>query len=659
MAQTDSTRRPGKVMADSTHNLNEVVITGQYEPQSLKNSVYMVRTITSEQIRLRSATKVQEVLSDQLGVLFSYDPALGTSDVSLMGVSGQRLKILLDGVPLFDRNDARESLNQIDVNNVDRIEIVEGPMSVSYGSDALGGVINIITKKSITGETLRAYGRVQEETAGKKYNGFKGSGAHLANVGLNWEYKGFELGGSVTRNNFDAALPNWLPKEQTLGNIVAGYRTNNLHVWYRLDGTDETLISDGIPNQALTRTDKKYISNRWMHQVQVDWRASGRLSFAAAASYTDYSRRTQTSSFNMVTGERHLTFGQGEQDTARFDSKFFRATAQYKLSNTVTLQPGVEATLSSADGQRIKGSPSINDYAFFLSSEINVTPKISLRPGVRFIKNSVYDAPPVIPALNAKFVLSPTLDLRLAYARGFRSPALRELYFDFQDASHAIFGNENLKAEYSDSFNGSLSWQTFTVGNVKVRSTLGGFFSSFHDFIAFGSDPNDVSRTVYVNIDKYKTAGATLENTLFYKSLQAKVGFSYIGVYNRIQGVELTVGNPSWYPEVNTNLMYHFTKLKADISVFYKFNGALPMYTSTDGENIRIAKRDAFHTADVTLNKVITRNINLAGGVKNLFDITNINSTAGGGGAHGGGSSVIMGYGRSFFLGLNFQFSKK
>src|SRR5690606_17844973 len=103
--------------------------------------------INQEQIRLRGATNIQSVLNTELGMRFSNDLTLGTSDIELMGMSGQNVKILLDGVPVIDRGSTRESLGQIDINTVEKIEIVEGPMSVSYGSDALAGVINIITKK--------------------------------------------------------------------------------------------------------------------------------------------------------------------------------------------------------------------------------------------------------------------------------------------------------------------------------------------------------------------------------------------------------------------------------------------------------------------------------------------------------------------------------
>jgi outer membrane receptor for ferrienterochelin and colicins len=80
----------GKVLLiEKPNNLDAVVVTGQFGPQSVRNSVYQVRTITNEQIRLRGATNIQSVLSTELGMRFSNDLTLGTTDVQLMGMSGQ------------------------------------------------------------------------------------------------------------------------------------------------------------------------------------------------------------------------------------------------------------------------------------------------------------------------------------------------------------------------------------------------------------------------------------------------------------------------------------------------------------------------------------------------------------------------------------------
>ncbi|GAB3934735.1 TonB-dependent receptor [Mucilaginibacter myungsuensis] len=658
-----TTAQPDIKLEVNAQQLKEVVVTGQYEQRSLKNSVYQVRTITSEQIRLRNATKVQDVLSDQLGFRFTNDLTLGISDVSLMGVAGQGVKVLLDGVPLLDRGESRESINQIDINTIDRIEIVEGPMSVSYGQDAMGGVINMITKKGTGGEALTVNARAHEESAGKKFQGVSGTGSHLASAGINWERKGLQLGGNFTRNNFNAEYIGWKPKDQYMGNAIVGYRTNNMHVWYRFDGEDETINAKGTVNPTEnSRTDQNYMSNRWMHQLQADMKLSDRLSLNGAASYTDYTRRTQTTKLDLNTGDRRLTLGAAEQDKATFDTKFLRMTAQYKLSHRVSFQPGVEVNLTRSTGARITGTPQINDYAFFISSEIALTNAISIRPGARFTKNSIYDAPPVTPSLNTKIKLNNVLDLRLAYARGFRAPALRELYFNFFDASHSIRGNENLKAEYSQSFNGSLSWQVIQQTDVRLRSTIGGFYNHFNNQIVMGFDPADASISTYLNLDKAKTAGGTFENTLNYKQLQAKVGFSYTGMSNRYAEDDRSLPAYRWYPEVNTNLMYNFTKLKGNISLFYKLNGTLPSYNAAlVGGNLTVTRseRAAFHTADLTLNKQLNKQLTLSGGMKNLFNVTNVANTAtNSGGAHSTGGLVPMGYGRSYFLGLTFQYSK-
>src|SRR5690606_1130090 len=163
-------------------------------------------------------------------------------------------------------------------------------------------------------------------------------------------------------------------------------------------------------------------------------------------------------------------------------------------------------------GERIKDRPTIYDYAFFISSEFRPLSWLNIRPGFRFIKNSVYDAPPVIPSVNTKFILNNSFDLRAAYARGFRSPALRELYFTFFDANHSMKGNENLRDEYSNSFNAYLTWERKKRSELKITSTIGGFYNDFNNQITVSTDLENSSVNTYINIDKFRTAGTTLEN---------------------------------------------------------------------------------------------------------------------------------------------------
>lgn len=671
---------PTITLKEKAQELKEVVVTAQYGPQSMKNSVYNVRTISPEKIRLRAATNVQQVLNTELGFRFNNDLTLGTTDVELMGMSGRNIKILLDGVPMVDRSDSRESLNQIDINTVERIEIVEGPVSVVYGTDALAGVINIITKNA--GKSLlNISARVQEETAGDEYEAMSGAGLHNQNLSASWQNKGWsalagfshnEFGGwnlapkTATIDEVNSATNRWKPKEQYLGNTKIGYRNNNFNVWYRLDGLKETIDTRlGInPNNYKGKL-QTYTTKRYTQQIQSEYRVSKELEFNAIVGYTDLQRATRSVIHDFTNNTEQLTTDAGEQDVAKFSGTVVRVTAQYYANKMISFQPGFEYNRDAASGQRIKGTPVINDYAFFASSEIRPTQSINIRPGVRFIKNSVYDAPAVIPSLNAKFGITKSLDLRLSYARGFRAPALRELYYDFFDASHSIMGNENLKAEQSHSFNASLVWAGIQKDEMQFRSTVTGFYNLFTNRIDYGMDPTNPSVTTLINVSRYKTIGGTLDNTFILKNLQVNLGFSYIGRYNSLSESENVLDVPEfmWAPELNGNVTYNFPKIGGAVSLFYKYTGKRPGYqlATVDGvQTARIVKIGDFSWADLMLNKNIYKNITINAGVKNLFDVTQLtNTSTASGGAHStGGASVPYSYGRSYVLGLSFNWNK-
>lgn len=664
-------------LTQHSKQLPEVVVTGQYEAQSLKNSVYKVRTISREIIEMRNATDVMGVLNTELGVRFSTDYTLGETDINIMGMSGQNVKILLDGVPLVDRGGSRQSLSQIDINTIERIELVEGPMSVMYGTDALAGVINIITKKNKNRSSLSIGARVQEETAGKEYDAFTGKGVHNQNLNLNWSHRsGLYAGGSFTRNNFGGwqgsktgREKEWRPKDQTFGTATLGIRKQQLNAWYRLDYLNENINTPGgvYDNKA---TDQEFITSRYTHIAQADWTINSKWMLNGSASYQNYERRTRTTDIDITTGRRTLnTHVDGGQDLSVFKTTFVRANGIYKASEQFTLHSGLEIKSDQTQGQRIKGNPTIRDYALFVSAEIKPHRLVNIRPGARFSVNSVYDAPPVIPSINTKFSLAKDWDLRLSYARGFRAPALRELYFDFHDANHSINGNPNLKAEYSNSFTGSLTWQVMEKTQARLSSTLSGFYNDFNNRIdiAGNVDPANPNEFYYININKYKTTGGTLENLLTWKNLQASLGFSYIGRYNDYYGDASYDNDKSlarfvWSPEINSNITYRFTKPGIRLGLFYKYTGTLPQYqlvTLNNQQTLVLGKIKGFHSADFTASKTLGKYITVNTGVKNIFNVTRItNSIQTTGGAHSTGGNQLKAYGTSWFLGLAFQLNK-
>mgnify|MGYP006265328017 FL=1 len=111
-----------------------------------KRQVNKIKVIDREKIEAIGAVNLRDVLSNENNIRISQDNVLG-SFMSLQGISGQNVKILIDGVPIIGRLNGSVDLSQINLNDIERIEIVEGPLSVNYGTDALAGTINLISKK--------------------------------------------------------------------------------------------------------------------------------------------------------------------------------------------------------------------------------------------------------------------------------------------------------------------------------------------------------------------------------------------------------------------------------------------------------------------------------------------------------------------------------
>lgn len=660
--------------------LNSVVVTGQFKPQSLKNSVYQVKTISAQRIALSGATNVQQVLNNQLGFRFSNDNTLGQTDVQINGMSGRNVKILIDGAPALDRFDARVSLSQIDINTIDHIEIVEGPMSVSYGTDAMAGVINIITKKNYK-KGLSATARVQEESAADEYYPFNYQGVHLQNLQLNYRQNNWTFSAGGTHNESDGfggdtygRNKSWLPKEQWFGNGKVGYRKAGIDIYYKLDGMKEIIVDrnpinfDLDLNPPIARTfDQTYRSDRFMHQLQGSFKLDKKLDLGTIISYTDFKRATTTLNKDFVAGTSTLSTLDGTQDVSKLKSFNIKNTLQWVISDKLSLQPGMEINHEKAGGDRIDGTPSIDDYALFAAAEYKVTPKINIRPGVRFIHNTKYDAPSAIPSLNTKFALSRDLDLRLSYGYGFRAPALRELYFNFQDANHDLVGNPDLKAETSNSFNGSLSWSPSQMKKIGFSSVLGAFYNSYRNQITLAENLAVPGQFKYFNFDKTKNTGFNLDNTIAYKNLQASLGFSYTAL-----SMPLDAGaykndsrDYTWTPEINSNITYELRKIRTSFGLFYKFVGKKPAFsyetTGVAQPGYYITETNSYNLADFTITTKINRFASVTGGVKNIFDVNNVNSNTvvSSNSGHSTAGALAVSYGRSYFLGVNLQWSKK
>ncbi|MEQ8245761.1 TonB-dependent receptor [Fulvivirga sp.] len=656
----------------STILLEEMVVTGQYSPQSAKNAVYKIRNISKERIQAQGATNVQEILSNELNIRFGRDNALGTSGISLQGISGQNVKVLIDGVPVTGRSGVANEIdiNQININSIDRIEIVEGPMAVNFGADALAGVINLITKKG-DNHTLSAALTLQEESVEREFEYFD-EGIHNAQLNISGAITdriSGQLEGRV--NTFGGWIGDpdtytdrnrqWYPKQQYFGSGVLHYDYKNFSLHYRGDYLNETIqnfgaINNSDPNSEPYSSDQEFISNRFMHQLQGEGNL-GKWFLHPVVSFSDYERVTE----NFTTYvDSDLEFGRNEVNNTAYKTLFFRNTASYSEFKWGSIQLGAESTIEKGSGSSLSfGNKYSEDFYVFASSEIRVLPNLYLRPGVRYGYHNLYDVQPA-PSVNVKYDITDKTQLRLGYGRGYRVPSLRELYHEFIDANHNILGNPLLTSEYSHNANLDITRQF----DDNVSLSLSGFYNNITDRITFFTPQESNGATTYLNLDKFKSTGTKANLSLKIANIRLNVGASYVGRYQLLDE-EVDVPGFVFNWEANTNATYTVPQSKTSISVFYKYNGPLEDYRLVDldgdGEfTPELQGIEGYHWLDLTITQPIGKHFTVGTGAKNLFDITAIDNNFSSGGGHGGSSgSTSVGYGRSYFLRINYQLNIK
>jgi len=655
--------RDSIMTTDSTYD--DIVITGHLTHQTLSQSVYKVHVITKEKIQQKAPTHIQQILNTELGIKFSNDMALGVSDINYMGMSGRNIKILVDGVPILDRGEIRESLNQIDVSQIERIEIVEGPMSVMYGTDALAGVINIITVKSKSNHNGGLSIKLHAETVGKEYDFFNQQGLYQASINGFYKWEKMSLHGGLSHYNFNGfngdeynRNHSWKPKHQLMPHLKIGYDGGLHQIYYKTDYLNENIYAKAPINfDNYKATTQVFHTQRSSHQVQSNLKINEKISLFHTGQFTYFTRATQTTIKDLVTGSTQLSSAAGTQDRDKFIAAQLRSHMTYKWSEDLSFITGVEYNYDQAEGNRISGFPSQSTWSLFVTPEYQIIHNLKLRPGLRWVYNSHYAAPPLIPSINIYYTTPQNYIYRLSYAQGFRAPSLRELHFNFVDANHHLSGNTQLKAENSKSFVGSIT-RGYWIHSTYWTAELNGFYNQYNNLITFAAHPHNPNEFINVNIEKYKVVGAGLKQKMNYKNLNAHLGFLIMGQYNQLSSVSDDIKELSWTPELNVELNYLWEKTHTQFSLFYKFTGQRQAYQGTfnDKDDLIISQThsQSYSDADFSLRQKISPQFFISIGARNLFNIYNLTNTGVSSGVHTS-SSMAFGYGRSFFLTVQYN----
>lgn len=635
--------------------LNEVVVTAQFSPNSPEKAVHQIKIIDQKRIEAQGANTLEDLLSNEANIRIEQDNILG-SGLSLQGVSGQNVKILIDGVPMVGRLDGNIDLSQINLNNVKRIEIIEGPLSVNYGSNALAGTINIITKdsqKKKTEGTLNSY----YETIGR-YNLNSSFGIkkrkHFTNLSIGRNY--FDGWSSTETERFYE----WKPKRQLFGKGQYVRKDSNTTYRFASEVFNEKVYNLGTPRyigSEVSAFDDYYYTTRFDNSVNINHYFSNNNHFDILAAFNHYERTKNRYNKDLISLDEQLTTGEGDQDTSQYHVAMSRGSySTANDSSSINYQFGYDVNIEKAWGRRILNeSQTIGDYALFTNAEWNITKKFILRPGVRYSYNTKYNAP-ITPSLNLKYNIKHST-FRVSYARGFRAPSVKDLYFNFVDSNHDIHGNENLKSEQSHNIQSSWKWEQKIKHKTQLKLGVNAFYNLIHNLIDLSQSTESNNYYQYVNIGEYKTFGTQLTIQLLFQHLKVTTNAT-----TNAQTDNLASGDsipPYVYsPEFRTNWMYEFHKHNITVSLFYKLNGkSYNYFVNPDNNEVERGFYNAYHMMDFTVSKAFWKNerLKLSLGAKNILNFTNV-TRSGSNGVHSNGSdSSPQATGISFFTKLSLQ----
>lgn len=634
----------------SYFDLDEVVVTGHYRPVSVDKSIYDIKLIGQPQIENQAANNMADLLSKELTFKINHTPATGAS-LDLQGLSGENVKILIDGVPVIGRLDGDIDLSQLNLENVDHVEIVEGPMSVMYGSNALAGVVNIITKENKYAQFKAGVHGYYESVGIYNLNGnldtkFGDHGISL--VGGRNFFSGYSL---VDTTRFQE----WKPKEQYNAGLNYNYTKERTSLKYKAEYFLENLLdrTNLLPPYYEKGYDTWTATTRLNNSLHFIHGISEYSDIYLLGSYSYYSRERSTYFKDLTDLSRNLV---------DVDHSIFHAVSARGIFNhahhTLNLetQAGFDINTETGLGERLNHEKEfMGDYALFITAQWDPTENLTLQPALRASYNTSYKAP-LTPSLNFRFQQERTT-LRASYARGFRAPSLKELYLHFYDSNHQIEGNEDLVAERSHNFNITASTNR-EIAKKPVELKAKAFYNIITDKITLVQvDPDNPLHYRNVNTGEFNSVGGDFSVGAYpFRFLSFDAGISYIGRKDSYYQSDDYIFSTS----AIANVTLKFLRNLASASLYYKYSGKYPVYRLLSEEEIALFYLDPFHNLDLNLSvKLFRQQFRITTGIKNLFDYTRLIGIGGGSG-HGGGEGIssLVGWGRTFFLGINYYFTK-
>jgi outer membrane receptor for ferrienterochelin and colicins len=558
-----------------------------------------VTIITQKKIAMMGSRRLDEVLREQTGLAVVSDLGAGNRAVGLQmqGFSAEYITILIDGQPMAGRNNGNFDLSRISISNIERIEIIKGASSSLYGSEALGGVVNIITRQN--------------------------SSSRKASISALYG----------TNSTIDITTEAAIPFHKGIAFISAnGYRTDGFNVNPYLEKESQTappynsLSLQGRGRYQLNTKSTLHASGRFANRHSVMTRDYGAMPSRDKLNETDVNGMLlfdhQLSQDTRLLLRYYLTRYTSAQDvqlmhnggvlqSEHFSEAIHRLEAQasqeaWNKKLQLTGGSGAEYLSTNAETPGASG----HMYNYFVYGQGNYKPlkKLSLTAGLRYDGNTVFGGK-VNPTAGAGYAITDWLSVKGAIGKGYKSPAYRQLYQVFTNVSQGysvvganVFSDgvkqlqaagliqqvwptashiKALQAETSTSYNAG-----FTVKPVPIAEwTVNAFYNTIRNLIntqQVGIKTNGSQLFSYVNVDRAFTRG--IETGFTIQPLQGlTINGSYQLLYAKDRAVidSIATGSPRYdtvrsYPALRTSTNKDYFGLPnrsrhmANLQLFYE-----------------------------------------------------------------------------------------
>jgi vitamin B12 transporter len=440
-----------------------------------------VTVITEDDVRTYNYSGIEEALRNVPGVEIERSGSLGkTTSIKIRGAGAQQVIVLVDGMRVSSPTLGTTELSDLTLDGIDRIEIVRGPQSTLYGADAIGGVVNIITKKGqgpIQGSLWvegGSYGTVREQANVQgSYGGF------------NFNLSGSRYDTAGHFNNDDSALTSFNGRIgydfPWKGELSVTGRYSKLDLGLPIFSTFPATVFD--PNQR-SQSETYFYSLLYKQPILDWWDVS--LRYGQWWNNAGFQNRPPPGTFTTIS----------QIDTRRQEAEVL---SSFRIGSWNVLTAGYENRIEHGVNRGLF-SERLETHSGYLQDEVRILDRLFVTGGLRYDANDTFGSE-LTPRVAAALVIKETgTKLRASWGKGFRTPTINDLFFPG-------FGNPNLQPEHSESYDAGFDqklWQNrIRFGSTFFHNRFENLIQIVFDPVTFLAMPVNVGRAITEGVETY------------------------------------------------------------------------------------------------------------------------------------------------------------